>query len=162
MHPAAPLPRHAAPDDASAVLGSEHPLTRVMRAEQVLGRHALAVVLMLAAALAGWAERLAWAPAAAIGAAAALLALGVVAAVLRQRAHWEALELIAEGREGLPIAPVERERRRLLGSPQPVGAGRERRAHARLRKPAARHAGGAAGVRRRGHPHAGGRPAPAG
>ena len=98
------------------MLGSEHPLTRVMRANEVVGRHALAVVLMLAAALAGWAERLAWAPAAAIGAAAALVALGVVAAVLRRRARWEALELIAEGREGLPLAPVERERRRLLGA----------------------------------------------
>ena len=44
------------------------------------------------------------------------MALGVVAVVLRVRARWEALELIAEGRERLPLAPVERERRRLLGA----------------------------------------------
>jgi hypothetical protein len=98
------------------MLGSQHPLARVMRAEEIVGRHALAVVLMLVAALGGWATGLAWALAAAIGATAALLVLGVVAAALRGRARWEALELIAEGREGLPLAPVERERRRLLGA----------------------------------------------
>ena len=119
MHRTPGIPRSsrlAPTPDASAVLGSQHPLTRVMHAEQVVGRHALAVGLLLAAALAGCADHLPWAPEAAIGAAAALAGLGMAAAVLRRRARWEALELIAEGREGLPLAPVERERRRLLGA----------------------------------------------
>jgi hypothetical protein len=95
-------------------LGPAHPLTRVSRATATVARQARAAALLLAAALAATADGVAWAPAADVGAALTLAGLGALALALRVRARWEARELIARGEEHLPLAPVQRERRRLL------------------------------------------------
>lgn len=100
--------------EPSALLGPKHPLTRVLRDSDAVARQALAVAMLLAAALTAGANGVAWAWTGVAGAAIVLAGLGVVALVLRVRARWAACELIADGREGVPLAPVERERRRLL------------------------------------------------
>jgi hypothetical protein len=100
--------------EPSSLLGPAHPLVRVMRERETVARQALAVAMALAAAVTGYLNGIRWALPAAVGAAAVLALLGGVAIALRVRAQWAAREVIAEGGERLPLAPVEHERRRLL------------------------------------------------
>jgi hypothetical protein len=85
-----------------------------MRDSDAVTRQALAVAMLLAAALTASVNGVAWAWTGAAGAAIVLGGLGGLALVLRMRARWAARELIADGREGVPLDPVARERRRLL------------------------------------------------
>jgi hypothetical protein len=107
------VPRPARPS-AGAVLGADHPLVRAIDALTAVARQSLVVAAILAASLPTAGSDAAWAPAVAAAAGLVLVALGVMAALFRQRKREQAVALIAEGREELPIAIVERERRRLL------------------------------------------------
>jgi hypothetical protein len=100
--------------EPSSLLGPTHPLTRALRDSRAVARQARAVAMLLAAALTAALNGLAWAWAGAIGAAVVLLGLGAVAVAVRTRANWAAREVIADGGERLPLAPIERERARLL------------------------------------------------
>jgi hypothetical protein len=100
--------------DPSSLLGPAHPLTRAMRDGNAVTRQARAVAMVLAAALTAALNGLAWAWAGAAGSAAVLGALGGAAIAVRLRANWAAREVIADGGERLPLAPIKRERERLL------------------------------------------------
>jgi hypothetical protein len=87
-------------------------MARVAAALAVAGRQALAVagVLVGSAAFAAGGE---FGRTVAVSAAVVLLVLVTVVATLRDQLRGLAVELIAEGRGRLPLAAVERERRRL-------------------------------------------------
>ena len=101
-------------ENASALLGAEHPLVRALDALAALTRQTLAVTGALAACALAAAAGATWARAAALGAAVVLVVLAALAAALLRQARRRALDLIAEGREWLPLAAVAHERRRLL------------------------------------------------
>jgi hypothetical protein len=100
--------------EPSSVLGPTHPLTRAMCDSAAVARRARAVAMLLAAALTASLNGLAWAWAGVAGAVAVLVGLGGAALAVRVRARWAAREVIAGGGERLPLAPIERERARLL------------------------------------------------
>jgi hypothetical protein len=100
--------------EPSSLLGPTHPLTRAMRDGTAVTRQARGVAMVLAAALTAALNGLAWAWAGAAGSVAVLGALGGAAIAVRLRANWAAREVIADGGERLPLAPIERERARLL------------------------------------------------
>jgi hypothetical protein len=100
--------------EPSSLLGPTHPLTRAMRDGRAVLRQARGVAMVLAAALTAALNGLAWAWAGVAGSIAVLLGLGGAALALRLRARWAAREVIADGGERLPLAPIERERARLL------------------------------------------------
>ena len=102
--------------EPSSVLGPTHPLTRAMRDGAAVARQARAAVTLLVAALTASLNGLAWAWAGVVGGVAVLAMLGSVALAARLRARWAAREVIAGGGERLPLAPIERERERLLGA----------------------------------------------
>jgi hypothetical protein len=102
--------------EPAAVLGPAHPLTRAMQAGHGVARRALVVAMTRAAAITASVSGIAWAPAVALAAAVVLAGLGAVALRFRLHANQAARDLIAGGREALPLAPVQRERRRLLGA----------------------------------------------
>jgi hypothetical protein len=109
------VPRAAKPS-AVAVLGADHPLVRAIDALTAVARQSLVVATILAASLPAAASDAPWAPAMLAAAGIVLLALGVMAALLRQHRREQAVALIAQGREQLPVAVVERERRRQLAA----------------------------------------------
>jgi hypothetical protein len=87
-------------------------MARVMDAIAVVERQAFAVAsVLLASALA--AGEAAVAQAVTVGASVVLLVLAAVAATLLDQRRRLAVDLIAEGRGGLPLRAVERERHRL-------------------------------------------------
>jgi hypothetical protein len=100
--------------EPSSLLGPTHPLTRAMRDSGAVTRQARAIAMLLAAALTAALNGLAWAWAGVAGSVAVLVGLGVAALAVRVRARWAAREVIADGGERLPLAPIERERARLL------------------------------------------------
>ena len=95
-------------------MGEGHPLVCALDALAVLTRQTLAVIGALAAGAVAAVAGVTGAPAVALGAAAVLVAFAALAAALFRRARRCALDLIVEGREWLPLAVVERQRRRLL------------------------------------------------
>jgi hypothetical protein len=98
---------------SSAVLGPDHPLARADSRLRTL-RSQLAVTAVLAA-LSLLASTLLGAQALHVAAGAAVVSLVLAGAVLLARASLRerALELIASGREDLPLPAVESERERL-------------------------------------------------
>jgi hypothetical protein len=98
----------------SSALGADHPLVRVTARldDAVCGSVAVSAVLVVGvvAAIRGLAIGV---PLALTAAAAVLALLGVAGSLAAARRH-SALELIAQGREALPLRAVARERRRLL------------------------------------------------
>jgi hypothetical protein len=100
--------------EPSSLLGPTHPLTRAMRDSGAVTRQARAVAMLFAAAVTAALNGLAWAWAGVAGSVAVLAGLGAAALVIRVRARWAAREVIADGGERLPLAPIERERTRLL------------------------------------------------
>jgi len=98
----------------AAVLGPAHPLVRDCERLAVVTRQSIAVGLVLAASAGVAVAATARAWALAVSSAVVLLALAAVAAVLRARERADALQLILEGRERLPVDAVEHERRRLV------------------------------------------------
>ena len=109
-------PGHAQQSAARAVLGAQHPLVRVMADIRARVKQAMVLLAIIAASatatLAGVAE--ARATLAAALAVEAALACALAALSAAKRDHL--LDLIIEGREHLPLAPVARERERLLDS----------------------------------------------
>lgn len=99
---------------AATVLGRTHPLARRIDAAGCVGRQWWTCAAVLAVAVIARFDGDAWAVAVAVGASMVLLTLTVVMLALRQRARDEAIHLIAEGHEALPIAVVQRQRERLL------------------------------------------------
>lgn len=98
-----------------AVLGAEHPLARVIATQASVGRQSIAVAAAFAGSLIARSEGDAWATAMTLSAAIVLLGLGAVAITLGRRKRKRALDLILEGREYLPVAAVQHQRRRLVG-----------------------------------------------
>ena len=114
MRSAPPLQTRGLRRPERSLFGRDHPLVRALDALSAVARQSLVVAAALAASLIAAAGNAAWAPAAVASAGVVLLALVLLAALLRLRRREQVLALIAAGREDLPLAPVERERGRLL------------------------------------------------
>lgn len=99
---------------AGVVLGRSHPLTRGIDAVGCVSKQWLTCAALMAGAVIARIEGDAWAVAVEVSAGLVLLTLTVVALALRRRVRDEAMHLIAEGHEALPIAVVQRQRQRLL------------------------------------------------
>ena len=110
------IPRWGRDGAATAALGPEHPLVRAIELERVLVRDVLAVAavgtLVLVAIASGMVEAL-W-PAAAV--VLPMFAFAICAAAARAAVRRRAWDLIAEGRECLPVPVIARERERLLAA----------------------------------------------
>jgi hypothetical protein len=100
--------------EPASLLGPTHPLTRAMRDSGAVTRQARAVAMLLAASVTAALSGLTWAWAGVVGAVLVMAGLGVASLAVRVRARWAAREVIADGGERLPLAPIERERERLL------------------------------------------------
>ena len=92
----------------------DHPLLRATEAVHYTGRQWVHVAAVLTGSVIARIEGREWAGALAGSAASVLLILTVLLAAHKQRERDRAIELVLEGREGIPIAAVQRQRRRLL------------------------------------------------
>lgn len=106
----------ARPRSASAVLGSDHPLARATEALDGVVRQWLAVAAVLVGSIIDLAVGRAWAATLAASATVVLLGLAAIAAACRQSQRDCALALILAGRGSVPVAVVQRQRRRLVDS----------------------------------------------
>ena len=104
----------APPRSASAVLGPDHPLARATDALESVVRQSLAVAAVLIGAVIDLIAGRMWAATLAASAAIVLVGLTAIAAACKQTQRDRALALILEGRENVPVAAVQRQRRRLL------------------------------------------------
>jgi hypothetical protein len=104
-----------APEEPSVVLGPGHPLTHAIDAIERVRTQLLVVVAVLIGSIVDLTEGALWAATLALSAAIVLLGLMIAAAAFRQRKRDRAIDLILEGRDRLPIAAVQHERRRLVG-----------------------------------------------
>ena len=95
-------------------LRSDHPLLRATEAVHYTGRQWVHVGAVVTGSVIARIEGRQWAGPLAGSATSVLLILTVLVAVHKQRERDCAIELILEGREGIPIAAVQRQRRRLL------------------------------------------------
>lgn len=95
-------------------LRSDHPLLSATEAVHYTGRQWVDVAAVLTGSVIGRIEGREWAGPLAGSAAIVLLILTVVVAAHKQRERDCAIELVLEGRETVPIAAVQRQRRRLL------------------------------------------------
>jgi len=102
------------PQTPEALLGPDHPLARANGALAAVRRQAGAVALLLVGSVAALVFGVGQALTLVIGAAIVLPVLGVVAGELWDRRRHAARQLVLDGRETLPLAPIQRERRRLL------------------------------------------------
>ena len=109
-----PRPLGPRPGSVDALLGPEHPLARDLESRAAVARDAPTVLVAAACGGVAAIEGMSWGLPVVLGAAGALVLLAAAAAVLHGRERAHALQLIAEGRERLPLPAVERERRRLL------------------------------------------------
>ena len=100
-------------DGVSAGLRAGHPLLRAAEAVRYTVRQGVNVAAVLAGSVIALIEGRSWAPPLALSAAGVLLVLGVLLAAHLRRERDRAIELILEGREGVPVAAVQRQRRRL-------------------------------------------------
>jgi hypothetical protein len=107
-----PRSKHA-PPSARAVLGPAHPLTRATEAVTGATRQWLTCAAILAGSIIAELEGHTWATVLTISSAPVLAALTVLLLILKQRVADRAIDLIAEGRETLPIATVQSHRQRL-------------------------------------------------
>jgi hypothetical protein len=105
------LSRSPSPGD---LLGAEHPFTRANEALAVFRRQIGAVGLVLVAGVGGLILGVGQALPVVIGCAIVLLVLAVLAGEQWDRRRFAARQLVLDGRESLPLGPVQRERRRLL------------------------------------------------
>jgi hypothetical protein len=99
---------------ARAVLGATHPLSRATEAVTGVTRQWLTCAAILAGSIIAQLEGRHWAAILAASSTLTLAALTVLLLMLKQRVSDRAIDLIAEGHETLPIATVQRHRRRLL------------------------------------------------
>lgn len=105
---------HGVRPPAASVLGSSHPLVETIETLAEARRQAAGVGAILVASLASAWAGFSWAQTAVLCATAMTCVLAVAVLELRRRKRRHALDLILEGREELPVAAVEEERRRLL------------------------------------------------
>lgn len=117
MRLAGPLPARPGPVErqpAAAVLGADHPLARAADLLDATVRQTIAVWAVLGGSIAATCAGANWAPAITVSAGTVGLGLIIVVASYRQRQNDCALDLILQGRERLPVAAVQRQRRRLV------------------------------------------------
>jgi hypothetical protein len=107
----------ARPRSASAVLGSDHPLARATDALDNIVRQSLAVAAVLVGSIIDLIVGRPWGGTLAASAAIVLLGLAAIATACKKAQRDRALSLIREGRENVPVAAVQRQRRR-LGDPR--------------------------------------------
>jgi hypothetical protein len=105
------LSRSPSPGD---LLGSEHPYTRANDALAAFWRQLGAVGLLLLASIGALIVGLGEALPLLISSAIVALALAALAGEQWDRRRFAARQLVLDGRESLPLGPVQRERRRLL------------------------------------------------
>jgi hypothetical protein len=96
------------------LLGSDHAYTRAHDALAVLRRQASAVGLALLAGLAALIGGVGQALPLVIASGIVALVLAALAGEQWDRRRFAARQLVLDGRESLPLAPIQRERRRLL------------------------------------------------
>jgi hypothetical protein len=96
------------------LLGRDHPYSRASDALAALRRQVTAVALLLVGSLAALVLGVGQAVTLVIGASIVLLGLGAFAGEQWDRRRHAARQLVLDGRETLPLAPIQRERRRLL------------------------------------------------
>ena len=99
---------------AGIVLGRSHRLTRGIDAVGCVSKQWLTCAALMVGAVIVRIEGDVWAGAVALSGGLVLLTLTVVVLALRHRVRDEAMHLIAEGHEALPIAVVQRQCQRLL------------------------------------------------
>ena len=92
----------------------DHPLLHAIEVVQFTVRQWVHVAAVLMGSVIALIEGGAWAASLAGSAATVLLVLTVILAACEQRKRDCAIELILEGRESVPIAAVQRQRRRLV------------------------------------------------
>jgi hypothetical protein len=97
----------------SDALGLDHPLTRASAALGTIVRQLLIVGAMLAGSIAASIEHAVWARSLAVASAIVLVGFAAAALSRGQARRDRALDLIVEGRERVPVAIVQRQRRRL-------------------------------------------------
>ena len=95
-------------------LRSDHPLLRASEAVHCTGRQWVHIAAVLTGSVIARLEGRQWAGPLAGSAAIVLLILTVLVAAHKQRERDCAIELVLEGHETVPIAAVQRQRRRLL------------------------------------------------
>jgi hypothetical protein len=107
---------HALEDAAPAarLLGAEHPFVRALDLRRVLARQSLTAVSASAIGAAGLVSGAGWALPVLVVAGAVQLVLAAGLALVVALARERARDLIAEGREHLPLPVLARQRRRLL------------------------------------------------
>jgi hypothetical protein len=105
------LSRSPSPGD---LLGSEHPFTRANDALATFRRQAGAGGLLLLAGVAALFLGVGQALPFVIASAIVVLVFAALAGEQWDRRRFAARQLVLDGRESLPLAPVQRERRRLL------------------------------------------------
>jgi hypothetical protein len=103
-----------APPPAETVLGPSHPLVETIETLAEARRQILAVGVILLTSLAPASVGIRWAQTATLSAGAMLCVMAGVVLESRRRLRRHALKLILEGRENIPVAAVEEQRRRLL------------------------------------------------
>jgi hypothetical protein len=106
--------RRAESAAAAALLGETHPLVGTLELLEVLARQSGVVTGVLVGGAFGARWHIVWASSAAAAAAAVQIALGVGLAMVVQSTRSHARDLLAEGRELLPLRCVAAERKRLL------------------------------------------------
>jgi hypothetical protein len=104
----------SSPHSPDELLGPDHPLARANGVLAAVGRQAAAVALLLLGSVGALVVGVGQAVTLVIGAAIVLLVLSVVAGEQWDRRRHAARQLVLDGREALPLAPIQRERRRLL------------------------------------------------
>jgi hypothetical protein len=93
----------------SELLGSDHPLTRAYESLEAVRRQLLVVAALLAGSMVDALEGVAWARSAAIAGAIVLAGVAAAALLLVGIRRERAVELIAQGRENLPVTLVQRQ-----------------------------------------------------
>lgn len=100
-------------EDVSTVLGPDHPLTRAGESFERVRRQSLVAAAVLLGSIVALSEGAPWAAALALSATIVLIGLIVVATGLNLCKRDRVLDLIIGGREGVPIAAVQRKCERL-------------------------------------------------
>jgi hypothetical protein len=103
-----------ATQSAGSVLGATHPLTLAIEAAECAARQWLVCAAILTGAAIARLEHHTWTTAIIASSAVVSAAFTVLLIALKQRVRERAMDLIAEGRETLPITAVQRQRQRLL------------------------------------------------
>ena len=99
---------------AEALLGASHPLVGLLRHSDRAFEQLVSVAAVQAAGVVSLVGNVRFGPSLAIAGVVVQLGLGCRLAALRASRRELCLELIVAGRHGLPLACIDRERRRLL------------------------------------------------